>query len=112
MSDIRFSDIDIASGSHPIRIFCEGGIRLREISRFSFSNIVFKGKKPLWLEGTADSPIDGVRFDNVSGVIEADVPLVARHVRDLKLDRFDVTAATGPAVPLKRAESSSWEAKR
>jgi polygalacturonase len=112
VSDIRFSDIDIASGSHPIRIFCEGGIRLRELSRFSFSNIVFKGKKPLWLEGTADSPIDGVRFDNVSGVIEADVPLVARHVRDLKLGRFDVTACTGPAVPLKRAESSSWEAKR
>jgi hypothetical protein len=32
-------------------------------------------------------------------------------VRNLKFDRFDVTAVTGPAVPLKRAESSSWETK-
>ena len=69
-------------------------------------------KKPLWLEGTADSPIEDVRFDNVFGTVEADVPFVARHVRNLKFDRFDVTAATGPAVPLKRVESSSWEAKR
>ena len=69
-------------------------------------------KKPLWLEGTADSPIEDVRFDNVFGTVEADVPFVARHVRNLRFDRFDVTAVTGPAVPLKRVESSSWEAKR
>lgn len=111
VSDIHFNNIDITSGRYPIRICCEGGIKLRELARISFTNITLKAKLPIWLEGTAASVIEGVSFDNVSGLIESDVPLVVKFVRNLKLDRFNVTADSGKAIPFERKESQSWETK-
>ena len=98
-SDICFNDFNITTGRHPIRIGCDAGVKVRELSRFSFTNIRFKAKFPIRIEGTSDSVIEDIHFDNVSGTVEADVPLVAKYVRNLKLDRFTVTAATSPVVP-------------
>jgi len=109
VSDIHFNDIDITTGRYPIRICCEGGIKLRELARISFTNITFKAKLPLWIEGTAATVIDGVTFDNVSGTVESEIPMVTRYVRNLKLDRFNVTATSGTVIPFERKPSPSWE---
>jgi len=36
---------------------------------------------------------------------------MVKFVRNLKLDRFNVTADSGKVIPFERKESQSWETK-
>ena len=111
VSDLSFENFDITTGLFPIRINVEGAIRLRGVERIRFRNIRIRAKQPISLEGNAETPLCDIQFSGISGVVEGDVPIVAKAVTRLNLDDFELTADRGTPLPFSREESASWESK-
>ena len=109
ISDILFENFDITTGLYPVRIGCDPGIRLRGIRRLRFSNFRIRSKRPLSLEGSRETILKDIAFSDISGTVDDASPLTVKYVEHLKLQNFDLTAATGPETPLKRIDSASWE---
>ena len=109
ISDIIFENFDITSDLYPVRIGCDPGIRLRGIRRLAFRNFRIRSKRPISLEGSRETILKDIAFSDISGTVDGESPLSARYVAHLKLQNFDLTAATGPETPLKRVDSDSWE---
>ena len=70
-----------------------------------------KAGEPILLSGNAASVLTGIELDHISGTVDGAVPMEVRYVRNLKIDRFDLTAETGEVKPLVRKEFPSWETK-
>ncbi len=111
IEDIRFSHLDIESGATPLRINCEDGIKLRGIRRLSFRDVRVRAGAPIQLLGNAETVLEDIELDGVSGVVLADSPIQTRYVRRLDLRNVTVTAETGEPVPFERVPSASWETK-
>jgi hypothetical protein len=109
--DIRFEHFDIECGRFPLKINVEDGIKLRKIDGFFFSDIIIRAKQPICLLGTASSILENITLRNISGTIEADTPILAKYIQNLKLDNFNLTAVTGIPSPFKRIKNDSWETK-
>ena len=112
ISDIAFSNFDIESGNYPVRIGCEGAIALRGIENISFNNFRIKARRPVFLEGNANTILKNISFSNISGTIESDSPLHLRYVENLKLNDFSLNALTGEVPPISENRNfPSWETK-
>ncbi|MBR1953158.1 MAG: hypothetical protein IKA32_11295, partial [Lentisphaeria bacterium] len=107
--DLAFENISIESESSPVAIICDPGITLRGIRNFFFSGIRIKAKHPVLLEGNVSTVLENICFHRVGGVIDRETPLVTKFVRDLELDHFKISAATGEPEVFARKKGSSWE---
>ena len=111
VSDLAFRNVDLECSQRPIVIQCDDGISLRGVRRLIFENIRIKAGEPILLSGNAASVLTDIELNHLSGTVAGNVPMELRYVRNLKIDRFDLTAETGEIVPLMRKESPSWETK-
>ena len=111
ISNLAFRNFNIDSGAYPVYIRCEDGIELRGIRDLVFENFQVRARHPFLLQGNAGSVLEDISLRNVSGVIEDSTPLEISHVRNLKLDQFDLSSGKGDKKPLIRKESLSWETK-
>lgn len=111
VSGIRFNNIGIESGHHPIRLFVASGMKLRSFSAFHFNNVRVKGKKPIVVVGCQATPLENISFAHVSGEIMDNVPLETKYVRGLRLEDVELNAATGASEEFVRPESWSWESR-
>ena len=66
---------------------------------------------PIFLKGSAKSPLTNISLNNISGSINSDNPFHSQFIRNLKLEKIDFTADVGEEVPFKRVEWESWETK-
>ncbi|MBQ7694150.1 MAG: hypothetical protein IJT50_03415, partial [Lentisphaeria bacterium] len=61
--------------------------------------------------GNATSILSDIELSHISGTVAGDCPMELRFVRNLKLDRCDLTAVTGEIQSLTREAGPSWETK-
>ncbi len=111
VSDIRFEHCDLDCDEFPVRINVDGGIALRAVERIEFRNIRFRSKEPVTLVGNAETPIRDIVLRDVSGTVSGNTPIVARCVKRLRLDDFEVTSGPGESVPIAGRDGTSWETR-
>lgn len=96
VSNLVFDGYVGAQRGSAIQIVVEDGVKIRGVKDVTFRNFDVKSARPLRFIGNADSPIEGLRFENVTvnGERQPDGP-VAPQMR--------------PSRPLRRVGSWSWE---
>ena len=109
--NITFNNFNIDCGRYPIRIGIEDGLKLRGIDNLHFNNFVIKSNLPIYLKGNAKTPLTNISLNDISGTVNSDDPLHLQFVRNLKMEKIDLTAEVGEDVPFKRVEWESWETK-
>jgi len=107
--DLAFRNFDIESDAYPVFLHCDDGVELRGIRNLTFEHFRVRAAKPFSITGSAGSVFENITLDHITGEIADAVPLEARYVRNLKLEKVELTAVTGEKVPLVRMDSSSWE---
>jgi len=91
MSDILFVDCVVDVRGSPIRFYAEDGVRLRKFGNVTFRRMRLKGGAAIELTGNADSLLENVRFEDVSGEIAGNTPVLMQYARNVSFDRFDVS---------------------
>ena len=108
-ANILFENWTCECVGHPVQIYVDGGIALRDFGHMTFRNFEVKAKLPFKIRGCAETVVRDIHFENIRGTIEAAEPFDVRAVEGLKIDRFEVTSGRGEATPFKGAKGSSWE---
>ena len=113
MRDLLVEDCDIDAVYAPINFFAAPGVCLRAYGNVTFRNVRLRGSWPIKLQGTGDSVLKNVRFENVSGFISSDTPMEMRSVENVVFDGFDVTSGPGKKThPAMNQDESCWERDR
>ena len=96
VSNLVFEGYSGSLRGSAVQIVVEDGVKIRGVRDIVFRDFDVKSARPLRFVGHADSPLESLRFENVTvnGERRPDGP-VAPEVR--------------PSRPLRRAESWSWE---
>ena len=96
VSNLVFEGYSGSLGGSAVQIVVEDGVKIRGVRDIVFRDFDVRSARPLRFVGNADSPLENLRFENVTvnGERRPDGP-VAPEVR--------------PSRPLRRAESWSWE---
>ena len=95
MEDILVVDCDVDVSGSPVVLTVDPGVTLRGFGNVTFRNVRMRGGRPITLLGTGDSPVENVRFENVSGEIAADTPIRTRATKGLSFDGFRISSAPG-----------------
>ena len=90
MENIVFEDCTMDLSGYPIMFFVDQGIKLRSYGNTTFRNLRIKSAKPILLQGTADSPVENVRLENVTGTVEKGGPMMLDCVKNISMDRVSV----------------------
>lgn len=85
---IRFSNIVIRCGAHPIRLHAEDGIRLTRIAGIDFSGIRAESGGPCVVKGNREVPITDVRFSDIRLCTSADEALACSHCRAVSFNNM------------------------
>lgn len=109
--NVTFNNFNIYCGRYPIRIGIEDGLHVRGIENLHFNNFIINSNMQIYFKGSAKSPLTGISLNNISGVVNSDNPIHTQFVRNLKLEKIDLTAEVGEDIPFKRIECESWETK-
>ena len=109
MEDIAVEDCDIDVGDTAIAFSVEPGITLRYFGNVAFRRVRLKSKKALVLNGTGDTPLRNVIFEDMSGAVEAERPIDMSNVEGIRFDRFGVRSGRGKRSPAATNESDGWE---
>ncbi|MBQ3342159.1 MAG: hypothetical protein IJG84_09720 [Kiritimatiellae bacterium] len=112
MEDLRVEDCDIDVEGSPISFWIEPGIKLRSYGNVTFRNVSVKGKLPIMLQGTGDTVLRNVRFENVGGTIDAEKPVEMKSVENVRFVDFAVTSGCGRTSPPGINTGDSWEKDR
>ena len=107
--NVLVEDCDIDVEGSPIAFWIEPGITLGSYGNVTFRNIRLKGKRPIMLQGTGDSVLKNITFENVSGTIAADRPVDMRSVENIRFAGFTVTSGRGETSPPGVNTGESWE---
>ena len=109
MSDLEVENCDIDVEGSPISFWIEPGITLGNYGATTFRNLKVRGRRPILLQGTGDSILKNIRFENVTGRIEVDTPLVMRSTENVQFADFSVTSARGEKAPPAANTGDGWE---
>jgi hypothetical protein len=109
MEDISVEDCDIDVEGSPISFWIEPGITLGGYGNVAFRNVRLKGRKPITLQGTGDTILKNVVFENVTGKIEAERPIEMKSVEGIRFVNFNVTSGRGKKSPAEVNNGESWE---
>ncbi len=90
--NILFENWTVRSGGHPLQLFVDHGIVLRDFGHMTFRNFTVKSKRPFMVRGNAASPVVDMRFENIKGAVpgrpfdvsHADIAFGAVDVADKK----------------------------
>ena len=97
---------------HPVSFWIQPGISLGEYGNVTFRKVRVSGGKPIVLQGTGDSVLTNVVFDDVTGTIAADCPLDVRSVAGLVFRNFNVVSGRGETASPAFNDSDGWERVR
>ena len=109
MEDIRVEDCDIDVEGSPISFWMDPGITLGGYGNVAFRNVRIRGRLPIKLQGTGDTVLRNVTFENVSGTIESDTPVVMKSVEGVRFVDFCVASGPGRKSPPGVNNGESWE---
>ena len=109
MKDITVEDCDIDVDGSAISFSVEPGVTLRDFGNVAFRKIRLKSKKAIVLNGTGDTPLRNVVFEDVSGTVDAEKPIDMSNVEGIRFDRFDVRSGLGKRTPAATNKSDGWE---
>lgn len=112
MENILIEDCEIVAKNFPISFWVEPGIALGAYGNVTFRNVRLKGGRPITLQGTGDSVLRDVAFENVSGSVEADVPVEMKSVEGVVFRDFSVTSGRGAKASPALNEADTWERVR
>ena len=109
MDSIIIEDCNIDVDDAAIAFSVEPGITLREFGNVTFRKIRLKSKKAIALNGTGDTPLRNVVFEDVSGSVESESPIEMSNVECVRFDRFSVRSGRGKRSPAAENKSDGWE---
>ncbi|MBU8901534.1 MAG: hypothetical protein KOO69_02225 [Victivallales bacterium] len=89
LHNIMFSNITINSGSYPIRIYVEDGIKLQRLSGITFSDIRITGEEPITLTGCVETAIEDIRFNNVQVETSNSSCIICNHCQGIKMNNVE-----------------------
>ena len=89
-ANIRFENWKIDCWGNPVEILVEPGIALRDFGHFTFRNIKVKAAKPIVVKGSAETPVRGVHFEKVRGVVESERAFDAEFAPDLSMRDIEI----------------------
>ena len=67
--NILFENWTVRSFGHPLQLFVDNGIVLRDFGHMTFRNFTVKSKRPFMVRGNAASPVRDMHFENVKGSV-------------------------------------------
>ncbi|MFN2352115.1 MAG: glycoside hydrolase family 28 protein, partial [Kiritimatiellia bacterium] len=88
--DLLFSNISIECGRAPIRMIIEEGIKLTRVSGITFANMRIKSDMPCQLEGSSQTPIEDVTFDNVRIQTSGEQGIILRNCRGIRMNNVEL----------------------
>lgn len=109
MENIVVENCDINVDGSSISFSVEPGVTLRDFGNVAFRNIRLKSRKALVLNGTGDTPLRNVTFEDVSGSVKAEKPIDMSNVEGIRFERFDVRSGLGQRAPAATNKSDGWE---
>ena len=109
MENILVEGCDIDVKGHAILFSVEPGITLRSFGDVTFRNIRLKSNRPLVLNGTGDTTLRNITFENVTGEIADEKPIIMSNVEGIRFDRFAVRSGAGRKTPPAVNRSDGWE---
>ena len=109
MENIAIEGCEIDVDGAAILFSVEPGIALRNFGGVAFRNIRLKAKHPIRLNGTGDTMLRNVTFENVSGTVKAEKPIEMSNVEGVRFDRFTVGSGRGKKSPPAVNKSDGWE---
>ena len=112
MENITVENCDIDVAGSAILFSVEPGITLRSFGNVAFRNVRLKSKRALRLNGTGDTVLRNVTFENVTGTVEDEKPIEMSNVEGVRFDRFAVSSGVGKRSPPAVNESDGWESGR
>ena len=69
---ILFENCRIDCFGHPVEIFVDPGIGLRDFGHMTFRDMEIHAKEPFVVKGNDETPLCGIRFENVRGTVSAE----------------------------------------
>ena len=88
--NILFENWTVRSFGHPLQLFVDNGIVLRDFGHMTFRNFTVKSKRPFMVRGNAGTHIRDMRFENVKGTV-AGTPFDVAHAT-IDFGQIDVAA--------------------
>ena len=67
--NILFENWTVRSFGHPLQLFVDDGIVLRDFGHMTFRNFNVKSKRPFMVRGNAGTHIRDMRFENIKGTV-------------------------------------------
>ena len=67
--NILFENWTVRSGGHPLQLFVDNGIVLRDFGHMTFRNFTVKSKRPFMVRGNVASPVVDMRFEDIKGAV-------------------------------------------
>lgn len=90
--NILFENWTVTSGGHPLALFVDRGITLRDFGHMTFRNFKIKSGKPFLVRGNEESPVRGMTFENITGVVSGR-PFHIAHASDMAFGGIEVSDA-------------------
>ena len=88
--NILFENWTVRSFGHPLQLFVDNGIVLRDFGHMTFRNFTVKSKRPFMVRGNAGTQIRDMRFENIKGAVPGR-PFDVSHA-DIAFGAVDVSA--------------------
>ena len=89
--DILFDNIIIKCFRYPVWLFIEDGIKLKQLSDLTFSNIkISYCGGPLLIQGSKETSISDIRFTNVQINTGGEDAILCQRCRNIKFDNLDI----------------------
>ena len=89
--NILFENWTVRSFGHPLQLFVDNGIVLRDFGHMTFRNFTVKSKRPFMVRGNAGTHIRDMRFENIKGTV-AGKPFDVAHAA-IEFGAVDVSVA-------------------
>ena len=90
LRDIVFTNFVIETERCPIRVYAENGVKLKYIGNMTFSNFRIKSKQPILLQGNPETPIEKIRFSEITLETPGSRSIVSEFVRKLDLNQIEL----------------------
>ena len=97
--EIMFSNVQIDCGWLPVRVVVHEGIALKRLSGLSFSHVRARGGGPITVQGSPETTIRDVSFQNVRVDTAGDSAVAFSHCQGVKLTDVDLSNTPEPQDP-------------
>ena len=91
LQNIMFSNFTISSELWPIKIFVEDEIRLRKLSKITFSDFRITSKQPCLIQGSKETIIEDISFNNMNIETIANDAITCRYCRRIKMNNIELS---------------------